>query len=412
MSPIKDLNVIYEALHTENTFSEGDIVLGTVTFTLTKEKKVSLFVKLKGDARVSWTEGSGDDDRSYSAHKRYFKVKEYLVAGGPKGTVLPQGAHCFNFSLKIPHGNMPSSFNGSHGKIIYMLEAKVSRNWRWPSAVHKELNFVSKSLSQHGQVKCPHSSSVDKKVGVFSKEQVQMSATIDRTVCSPGDTLSIVVKICNSSSKKMRPKFSLQQNVEYRASGATKTSVKTLCKMVGEMLKNSEETVSCEMKIPVNTIYTMQNCEIISVHYCLKVYLDISFAIDPELRFPLVIVPSRFALRQPGEAAGPYSALGAPSYSDFPPPAYPGGPYPVPAGPSAYGYPAPDPTQHANATCGFDSQWPQQVAPSGFSDAAFPPPSVQHQAPTAPPGFQQGEPPTCSSPFPLTHVNTVSQHKF
>lgn len=133
-------------------------------------------------------------------------------------------------------------------------------------------------------------------------------------------------------------------------------------------------------------------------------YLDISFAIDPEVRFPLVIVPYRFATLQSGEAVGPYpaGAVGAPSYSDFPPPAFPAGPYPVPAAPGAYGYPAPDPTQHAN-TSDFNNQWPQQVTPYSFSAAAFPPSLVQHQAPTAPPLFQQVEPPTYTSLYPPFH---------
>lgn len=87
-----------------------------------------------------------------------------------------------------------------------------------------------------------------------------------------GDTLSVVAKICNSSSKEMRPKFSLQQKTVYRASGSTNTSDKSLIKIVGDTIKlNSEETVSCQVKIPADVIYTLNNCEILSVDYYLKV---------------------------------------------------------------------------------------------------------------------------------------------
>lgn len=86
MSPIKEFYLVYNVLNSEETFSEGDTVGGTVSFTLTKETKVkSILVKLKGQAYVSWEEGMGDDRRSYSDHRRYFKVKEYLVAPSQGG---------------------------------------------------------------------------------------------------------------------------------------------------------------------------------------------------------------------------------------------------------------------------------------------------------------------------------------
>ncbi|XP_051278698.1 arrestin domain-containing protein 2, partial [Dicentrarchus labrax] len=346
---------------------------------------------------------------------KYFKHKEYLVGENAKGTVLPQGAHSFTFELKFPQGDFPSSFKGEYGKIVYILEAKMSRSWRMASNAQKELKFVSKSFSLPGQVACPQSGSVDKNVGVFSKEKVRMSATIDKNICSPGDTLFVVATISNSSSKTMRAKFNLLQTAVYRASGSTTSSEISLCKMAGDNIPlNSEETVSCQLKVPDDAIYTLHNCEILSVDYCVKVYLDISFAIDPEVVFPLNIVPSGFANLHPGQAMGPYpaGAVGAPSYSDFPPPAFPTGPYPMPTGPGTYGYPAPNPTQHLNPTSGYN-QWPQQPAPYGYPNAAFPP--VPYQAPTAPPMFQQGEqPPNYMSLFPPsngTFNTTGSDHK-
>ena len=178
-------------------------------------------------------------------------------------------------------------------------------------------------------------------------------------------------------------------------------------------------------------------------------YLDISFSVDPEVKLPLVIIPFGLATLQPGGAVGPYpagafggpsksdfpppavamgpypaGAVGAPSYSDFPPPAVAMGPYPagevgppsyssfpppafpagsygVPTAPGAYGYPAPGLTQPGNTAGGYSNQWLQQAPPYSFPTAAFPPPPVQHQGPTAPPQFQQEEElPTYTSLYP------------
>lgn len=60
----------------------------------------------------------------------------------------------------------------------------------------------------------------------------------------------------------------------YRAHASTNVSDLSLCKMVGDIIKgNSEETFSCQMKIPDGAINTVQNCDIIFVDYYVKVLL-------------------------------------------------------------------------------------------------------------------------------------------
>lgn len=89
MSPIKDFCLAYEALNEEGTFSQGDTIAGTVTFTLTEDTKVKgLIVKAKGDANVHWSEGTGDKRRSYNAHRRYFKLKQYLIEENGRRNIM------------------------------------------------------------------------------------------------------------------------------------------------------------------------------------------------------------------------------------------------------------------------------------------------------------------------------------
>lgn len=78
--------MVYEALNTEGTFTAGDTVVGRLSFTLKDDTKVKkLVVKLKGEARVHWTEGTGDRKRTRSDFRRYFNVKEYFVEENGKG---------------------------------------------------------------------------------------------------------------------------------------------------------------------------------------------------------------------------------------------------------------------------------------------------------------------------------------
>ncbi|KAK2838025.1 hypothetical protein Q5P01_015237 [Channa striata] len=140
----------------------------------------------------------------------------------------------------------------------------------------------------------------------------------DETV-DDGDTLTVTATVCNSSSKTMRPKFTLVQRIEYHTSDTTNSAKTTLNKVVGETLaQNSEETVSCRIMIPRDATYTLKNCDIISVDYFLKVNLDIPFAIGPVAMFPLVVISSSLAALQPDGALGPHPAgsVGGPSFSD------------------------------------------------------------------------------------------------
>uniref|UniRef100_A0A3P9NC56 Arrestin domain-containing protein 3-like n=1 Tax=Poecilia reticulata TaxID=8081 RepID=A0A3P9NC56_POERE len=336
MFRINDLRIICEDANRDGPFSEGDTVTGLVSFNLSKQTKVkSVSVKLKGDGQVHWTEGSGDDERSYSASKRYLKVKDLslkclISLTFYAGSVLPQGTNQFMFRLRIPQEDLPSSFKGISGSIVYKVEAQICRKWHLDSTVKKEIQFLSRSIQNTRQ--CPQSNSVIKKMGVFSK---------DFSVIKTGGTLSAFAKISNGSSKSMKPKFSLLQRIVYIAGGSKNISEKSLCKKVGDAIKpNSEETVSCTIDVPPDAIYTLNNCDLISVEYYLKVYLDISFAFDPVVAFPLIIAPA-VALDH-CEDLGPYPGgpAGAQSYSDFSSAAvYPSEFNPVPISTGAFGYP-------------------------------------------------------------------------
>lgn len=92
MSPIENLTLTCDK---EDAFSEGDTITGVLSFNLKKDTKVkSVSVKAKGEAHCSWSERSGDDERSYSARRRYFKDKQLVVpenaTGEPQDVPLQQ----------------------------------------------------------------------------------------------------------------------------------------------------------------------------------------------------------------------------------------------------------------------------------------------------------------------------------
>ncbi|CAL9708212.1 unnamed protein product [Knipowitschia caucasica] len=425
MPSVRNLVIAYDALNDNGTFSEGDTITGKVTLELEKETKIeSLFVKAKGDVSVHWSERHGDKTRNYDAHRRLFKQKHFLISQEANDVRLPAGIHIFNFSLQIPLGNMPSSFRGNYGKAVYKLEVKLSRSWRMDSTDEKELCFVSKSFPGFNQMNFPQTGSTNKNVGVFSKGTVQMDVTVDKRGYVPGDTVFINAKINNSSSKDVIPKFSLIQDVVYRASGNTKFEKNVIHKDAHECIKpQNHKELRCSLKIPSNTPMSILDCDILSVEYRIKGYLDISFSSDPSVVFPVVICSV-----SPHSAGG---AVGGPSASDFPPQVpfagpfspdphsgaslyttnsqYPGMPattfsgaasmYPV--SPFAGGYHNPVPPQPCAYGSPFSSSTSSSVLHPPPTSAAIRPPSpgpVNPLFPSAPPTYNSLEPPPPSYP--------------
>jgi len=92
-----------------------------------------------------------------------------------------------------------------------------------------------------------------------------------------GETITVLAKINNSSSSEMTPKFRLGKKVIYRASGSTKREESTIIKVVENRIQaHTELEVRCIMKIPLDQTTTIQNCDILSVEYHLKVGNSVS----------------------------------------------------------------------------------------------------------------------------------------
>ncbi|XP_051751441.1 arrestin domain-containing protein 3-like [Ctenopharyngodon idella] len=307
---IKELNIHYDPINESNIFTSGDIVEGRVVLEVTKEIKVNrFFVKLTGDANVSWTEGSGDDETTYSDHERYFKLKQYfiqesskkgqseknttLVIGETYGPVIRPGSHVFPFRFQLPQQNMPSSFKGFHGSVKYVITVKLKRPWKSSSTTCTELSFLPRNDGTNDHLLQPLSGTEDKKMKLFGSGKMSMTVRTDKTGYMQGETIRVSVDVDNSSSRNVKLKYSLKQKQKFKAEGKTKIKFKDIVKETKDRIPSGEKTkFIVDMNLPRDLTVTIENCRIIKVQYKLKVYLDVSFAFDPTVKFPVVILPA------------------------------------------------------------------------------------------------------------------------
>uniref|UniRef100_A0A4W6G826 Arrestin C-terminal-like domain-containing protein n=1 Tax=Lates calcarifer TaxID=8187 RepID=A0A4W6G826_LATCA len=244
-------------------FSSGDYISGRVTLELVNDCKIdSLCVKLKGKAEVKWTEHYGKTVPHYVT---------LLFCFSGNNTVGP-GCHVYPFTFQIPDQELPSSFKGSNGKILYTLEANLSRSMRLDCKAKAEFTVVHKAnLKSDPLLMTPQHSFTDKKMKLFTSGTVGMDVNIERTGFHQGEGIKVVASIQNKSSRDIKPKYCLYRKYSYFAKGKRKVETKDILKEVGEVIPPSaDQTVTRIITIPSTTCVSILNCNIIKAEYRLR----------------------------------------------------------------------------------------------------------------------------------------------
>ncbi|KAM9446697.1 arrestin domain-containing protein 3-like isoform 1-T1 [Clarias gariepinus] len=411
MSPIKELSLTYDPVNECNTFTNGDVINGQVFFEVTKEVKIeSLYIKCKGEAHVSWSERSNDNNHTYSAYERYFKLKQYFIQDSSKkgneepgviltcgeiyGNLVKPGRHVYPFRFQLPHGNFPASFQAFHGWVKYTLEVTLDRSWKFDKNDKKEITFVPRMCGVN--LMNPQSGFIDKKMKLFTSGNISVKSTINKMGYMKGDIIKVSSEINNSSSRDLKLKYKLEQIQACYAQGHSKIFHQTIFKNVGDPVSSgSKQIVSSDLTLPTDLALSVINCNILKVDYVFKVYLDVPYASDPEIKFPVIILPAG-QIFAPGPVQPGFQPGGnpeAPGWNQIPPQ-----PVPWPNAPAAPFGPAPA------APFG-----PAPAAPFGPASAApfGPAPAVPFgPAPAAPIG---PAPAIYPSPYP-SPVCPSSQH--
>ncbi|MCI4392690.1 hypothetical protein PGIGA_G00148730 [Pangasianodon gigas] len=310
-STVKNISVAFDPLNESNTFTNGDYISGRVTLEVVKKTHIeSLFVKAKGKASVLWSENHGNDNVVvYYDKETCFKSVQYFIqeqkrkgqdgysmlpdeSGPCYSRIVEPGIHVYPFSFQIPHQDMPASFKGCHGKVVYFLEAKLCRSMSMAKKAKVHFNYVPQGdmsipdlmMSQHGYK--------EKKMKFLTSGSVAMDVHTEKMGFHLGEQIKVKVDVVNNSSRTVKPKISLYQKQSFFASKKRKVSTKELLKEKGDPIDPStKQCVTKVLNIPADTTVSILNCKVLKVEYRLKVYLDIKFAYDPEIKLPVVILP-------------------------------------------------------------------------------------------------------------------------
>lgn len=311
---------------------------------------------MKGKADVKWTENHGKTTVTYHNKEKYFSIKQFLIQEGQGNDTLNQGSHVLPFSFQIPQQKLPPSFRGSYGKILYTLEANLSRSLRVDSKAKAEFTVIDKlNLNSDSMLMSPQHETLDKKMKFFNSGAIGMDVNLERTGFYRGEGINIVASIHNKSSRDVKLKYSLYTKHSFFAQSRRKLHTKEILKEVGDPIPPSAgQTITKTITIPPDIGVSVLNCNILKVEYRLKVYLDVKYSSDPEIKFPIIILPALAeTCAEPSAPPPAYGFETAPNFTQFgganffqEPPAYTPFAYashPPPLNPEFYGmYPTLD----------------------------------------------------------------------
>ncbi|XP_026199453.1 arrestin domain-containing protein 3-like [Anabas testudineus] len=295
---IKEFSVAYHPINKSNVFIRGDLLTGQVILELEKQCRIdSLCVTFKGKAEVLWYENN-NLVLSYHNKEKFFSIKQFPIEDGKGNNVVEPGRHVYPFTFQVPAQHLPSSYCSSKGKIVYRLEAILSRSMRLDCKAKLPITFIRKeNLNSYTLLLTPQHSVTDKKMKLFTSGTVTMDVNIPRSGFYQGEGIKVVAVIQNKSSRVIKPKYCLYGRYGFYAEGKTKIKTEDILKEVGEDIPPSaSRTVTRIITIPPTGWISILNCNIIRTEYSLRVYLDVKFASDPKVEFPLLILP---ALQEP-----------------------------------------------------------------------------------------------------------------
>ncbi|XP_077416308.1 arrestin domain-containing protein 3-like [Vanacampus margaritifer] len=331
---INIFSIEYDSNNSQNIFTNGDTINGRIIVEVSKETSIqSLTFIGKGSARVRWHEhhgGQAHQNHYYWSDEKYYEIKQHILKAGTD--FITKGRHVFPFSFKVPNSKMPSSFKASTGRIVHKLKAELKQSMKLTKTAKAHFTFVSKAdMDIPGLMEAQHDST-DKKLAVFGSGIIAMDVYTKKMGYQPGEDLQVKVEIHNQSSRAVKPKFELYEKQSFFAQGRRRLYTQDIVKEKLESVNaRSKETMEKVITIPRNIPSSILNSSIIKLEYRLKIYLDVKYAKDPEIKLPIVILPA-FEVPAGKPPAGPAAygfeefgklnqhSKAQPPPSDFPPP--------------------------------------------------------------------------------------------
>lgn len=342
MGKLETFEIIFT--HPQAVFFAGQVVSGSVHVVASEPLNMrGMSMKIFGKGKVHWSVASGKTRKHYRAEEIYCDCKIDLLnpeSAAQESLTLPAGSFKYPFQMALP-STLPSSFEGKHGYVRYLAEAKIDRPWKFDHELKTAftvLSILDLNLEQ-SYLRDSYRMTQDKDVGCCCCISGVVDATVDinRRCFVPGETIYMNVKITNNSNSQI-PNCSavLDQNIQFLAqstnffsSGQYHSKIRNetiarvdLSSVAGGSTADWNNIPLIVPSIPPSRLV---GCQIINITYILTVDINTDYT---DFKLPVEIIIGTVPLRgqyQPSPVAitQPTAPLPPHDFNSDPPPPFP-----------------------------------------------------------------------------------------
>ena len=280
---LREIEIMLE----RTTYSPGEQIEGYVYVTTDDDFEYNaITLTMRGYEKTTVTRGSGKNRRVYRDKHDY--INETVLLAEP-GTLYP-GDHRFDFALILPK-EIPGSYYGIAGKIIYQIEAKIEVSWAIDPKTKQEL-FVAQTIEQI---------SPQRKIGYIEHEgQSLLEIELERDTVEIGRDFTVRVRL-NPVREFRCIRMELFHEEEVIADGYHDTAKRRISgwELPDEKLPPG---VWVDVGMSTSTEFPLTfRTHLIDSRYVLKFTIDIPWRLDKKLETPIAVT-----ILNPAESSDPW----------------------------------------------------------------------------------------------------------
>ncbi|KMZ02057.1 arrestin domain-containing protein 17 [Drosophila simulans] len=263
------------------TFYAGQLVNGCATLKCDRSKEVqAVLLKVVGYSITKWSEKSLGSTKLYVGREDYLSSNTYLLGSEQNNNrlTIQAGVHNYNFTCQLPY-QCPSSFEGRHGCIRYIVKVLLIRPWKFDQAYTKgftvlkmlDLNFDTPQLKS-----AAHSEGYRTFCcGPCKTDPLKLEVNLPQAGYVPGQKIPVTIVVVNNTAVAVSElRLSLVMLVRYYSVSPEHSRVERIIisRAKGEsVLKQCTRSQTIDLPVPSTPPTCVELSNLIQIAYQLEV---------------------------------------------------------------------------------------------------------------------------------------------